>query len=96
MCEVVGRAWSGSSEVVAVEISIDGGATWNPAELGEPTLGRWAWRSWGFTWDARAGEYELCCRARDAAGEEQPLGPSWNVGGYVNNAVQRVTVTVAP
>ena len=77
-------------------MSTDGGATWAPAELGEPALGRWAWRSWRFSWDAEPGEYELCCRARDAAGNEQPLEPPWNVGGYVNNAVQRVAVTVTP
>ena len=68
----------------------DGGAIWAPAELGEPSLGRWAWRPWRFAWDAEPGEYELCCRARDTAGNEQPLEPPWNVGGYVNNAVQRV------
>src|SRR5262245_36507119 len=94
-CQVIGRAWSGFSEIVGVDVSTDGGATWAPADLGEPALGRWAWRSWGFTWDARAGEYELCCRARDAAGNEQPVDPPWNLGGYVNNAVQRVAVTVA-
>jgi hypothetical protein len=45
-------------------------------------------------WDSKPGEHELCCRARDAAGNEQPLEPSWNVGGYKNNAVQRVAVMV--
>lgn len=39
-----------------------------------------------------AGEHELCCRARDAAGNEQPLEPQWNLGGYANNAVQRAAV----
>ena len=61
---------------------MDGGETWAPAELGDASLGRWAWRSWRFSWDAEPGEYELCCRARDAAGNEQPLAPSWNLGGY--------------
>ena len=42
-----------------------------------------------------AGEYELCCRASDAAGNTQPTEPDWNVGGYCNNAVQRVRVTVS-
>ena len=93
-CEIVGRAWSGASEVTAVDVSSDGGKTWTAAELGEPELGRWAWRSWRYVWDAEPGEHELCCRARDAAGAEQPLDPPWNVGGYVNNAVQRVAVTV--
>jgi len=94
-CELVGRAWSGGAEISAVGVSTDGGATWASAELGE-SLGPWAWRSWRFVWDAAPGEYELCCRARDAAGGEQPLEPSWNLGGYVNNAVQRVPVTVTP
>jgi DMSO/TMAO reductase YedYZ molybdopterin-dependent catalytic subunit len=93
-CEVAGRAWSGAAEIVGVEVSTDGGASWAPAELGPATLGPRAWRSWSFTWDAVAGEHELCCRARDASGQEQPLEPSWNVGAYMNNAVQRVAVTV--
>jgi DMSO/TMAO reductase YedYZ molybdopterin-dependent catalytic subunit len=94
-CELTGRAWSGLAAIAEVEVSVDGGATWAPAELGDGTLGRWAWRSWRFAWDARPGEYELCCRARDAHGNEQPLEPPWNLGGYVNNAVQRVLATVS-
>jgi sulfane dehydrogenase subunit SoxC len=94
-CEIVGRAWSGGGEIVAVDVSTDGGATWAPAELGDAALGRWAWRSWRFQWQAEPGEHELCCRARDASGAEQPLDPPWNLGGYKNNAVQRVPVTVA-
>jgi DMSO/TMAO reductase YedYZ molybdopterin-dependent catalytic subunit len=94
-CEIVGRAWSGRAAVVGVDVSVDGGATWVPAQLGDATLGSWAWRAWRFLWNAQPGEYELCCRARDAAGNEQPLEPQWNVGGYVNNAVQRVSVSVA-
>ena len=89
-----GRAWSGRAEVVGVDVSADGGSTWAEAELDPTTLGRWAWRSWTFEWDAPPGEHELCCRARDAAGNEQPLEPEWNLGGYANNAVQRVAVTV--
>jgi sulfane dehydrogenase subunit SoxC len=94
-CELVGRAWSGGAEVVAVDVSTDGGETWASAELGAPALGRWAWRAWRFEWTAGTGEHVLCCRARDASGSEQPLEAPWNVGGYVNNAVQRVAVTVA-
>jgi DMSO/TMAO reductase YedYZ molybdopterin-dependent catalytic subunit len=93
-CEIAGRAWSGASEIVGVDVSTDGGEMWAAAELDDATLGRWAWRSWRFRWDAEPGAHELCCRARDAASNEQPLAPSWNVGGYVNNAVQRISVTV--
>jgi DMSO/TMAO reductase YedYZ molybdopterin-dependent catalytic subunit len=94
-CEIVGRAWSGGAEIAAVRLSTNGGETWVDVELGDAALGRWAWRSWRCTWNAAPGEYELCCRARDARGGEQPLDPPWNMGGYVNNAVQRVAVTVA-
>jgi DMSO/TMAO reductase YedYZ molybdopterin-dependent catalytic subunit len=93
-CELEGRAWSGDAEIEGVEVSTDGGESWADAELGPPSLGRWAWRTWRFTWSAAPGEHELRCRARDAAGSTQPSEPSWNVGGYANNAVQRVPVSV--
>ena len=89
-----GRAWSGWGPVTAVEVSVDGGASWAPAELGAAP-GPAAWAPWSFTWDAAPGEHELCVRARDETGRSQPLDPPWNVGGYANNAVQRVAVTVA-
>jgi DMSO/TMAO reductase YedYZ molybdopterin-dependent catalytic subunit len=89
-----GRAWSGFGEITAVDVSVDGGASWQAAELARDGDGRWAWRGWRFEWAAQPGEYVLCCRAHDAAGNAQPLTPQWNVGGYANNAVQRVPVTV--
>jgi sulfane dehydrogenase subunit SoxC len=90
---VDGRAWSGLAPVVSVEVSDNGGATWAAAELesaGEP----WAWRGWSYRWDAQPGEHVLCSRARDEAGNEQPVDPPWNLGGYANNAVQTVRVIV--
>ena len=93
-CELTGRAWSGWGPIESVEVSADGGGTWAPAELGPPPeMG--AWCSWRLTWDAGPGEHELCCRARDAAGNAQPVDAGWNVGGYANTSVQRVPVTVS-
>jgi DMSO/TMAO reductase YedYZ molybdopterin-dependent catalytic subunit len=88
-----GRAWSGHAPVDTVEVSTDGGETWSRAEL-EPAGEPWAWRGWSYRWNAEPGEHVLCCRARDAAGNEQPHEPPWNLGGYANNAVQAVRVTV--
>jgi DMSO/TMAO reductase YedYZ molybdopterin-dependent catalytic subunit len=89
-----GRAWSGWGPIDRVQVSVDGGRTWYGAELGDPP-GPAAWTPWTFAWTPSGpGEYELSCRARDTAGNEQPLEPTWNVGGYSNNAVQRVRVTV--
>jgi len=92
---VEGRAWSGRGEIVKVEFSHDGGATWSAATL-EPALSPHSWCRWTIRWDATAsGEYELCARAADAAGNVQPLDQSWNLEGVQNNAVQRVRVVVA-
>jgi DMSO/TMAO reductase YedYZ molybdopterin-dependent catalytic subunit len=92
-CRLEGRAWSGWGGIEAVDVSTDGGATWAAAELGEePPPG--AWRGWSFAWEAEPGEYELCSRARDAAGNAQPVTADWNVGGYANTSVQRVSVVV--
>ena len=88
-----GRAWSGFAPIASVEVSADGGSTWGAAEL-EPAGEPWAWRGWRYAWQAEPGDYVLCSRARDEAGNEQPLDPPWNLGGYANNAVQRVAVTV--
>jgi sulfane dehydrogenase subunit SoxC len=88
-----GRAWSGFAPIGSVEVSVDGGASWQQAEL-EPPAGRWAWTGWSRQWNAEPGEHELACRARDEAGSVQPLEPTWNIGGYANNAVQRIPVTV--
>ena len=88
-----GRAWSGLAPIASVQVSADGGASWAPAEL-EPEGERWAWRGWTRRWRAEPGEHLLCSRARDEAGNEQPLEMSWNLGGYANNAVQTVRVTV--
>ena len=90
-----GRAWSGWGPIERVEVSADGGSTWKTAELGD-AVSPHAWRSWSFDWDAQPGTVELCCRAADGAGNEQPLEPSWNLGGFSNNAVQRVSVEVRP
>ena len=55
-----------------------------------------AWRGWSYRWaPSGEGDCELACRATDAAGNVQPLQPGWNLGGYANNAVQRVAVTVS-
>jgi DMSO/TMAO reductase YedYZ molybdopterin-dependent catalytic subunit len=93
-CRLEGRAWSGWGPVERVEVSVDSGAGWEDAVLGAAPS-EFAWRGWSFDWDAEPGDYELSCRATDAAGNSQPLSPEWNYDGFCNNAVQRVRVTVS-
>jgi DMSO/TMAO reductase YedYZ molybdopterin-dependent catalytic subunit len=92
---IFGRAWSGHAPVTAVEVSVDGATTWQPALLADDPVGPAIWRAWTYEWAADLpGEFELCCRARDAAGHGQPSVPDWNLSGYTNNFIQRVPVTV--
>jgi DMSO/TMAO reductase YedYZ molybdopterin-dependent catalytic subunit len=93
-CLVEGRAWSGFAPIERVDVSTDGGTSWTPAELAADVDSPWAWSAWRHSFEASPGEAELLCRATDAAGHVQPLEPEWNLGGYGNNAIQRVRLTV--
>jgi hypothetical protein len=93
---IIGKAWSGWGAITKVEFSSDGGQSWQEAQLGEP-VGEFAWTPWHYAWEAlKEGEYELCCRATDSAGNVQPADCDevWNYGGYGVNSVQRVPVFV--
>ena len=93
---VRGFAWSGHVPVQRVEVSVDGGATWQLARL-EPGLGPWAWRR--FTAKeliGPTGPVQVLARATDRSGQSQPLEPVWNPRGYLNNAVQRVCGRMLP
>ncbi|MHB8604658.1 MAG: sulfite oxidase [Thermoplasmatota archaeon] len=92
---LLGRAWSGDGEIVRVELSTDGGQTWNDATLDAPP-GPFAWRGFRARWTpARAGAHTLLARATDAKGNTQPLALAANTHGYGYNACVPVTVEVA-
>ena len=91
-----GRAWSGTSRIARVEVSLDDGGTWIDAEVGDP-IGPRAWSAWrGAVNFPRPGKYILRSRATDDDGRVQPTEPPWNVWGYQNNACERVSVVFAP
>jgi len=90
---LTGRAWAGRLTVARVEVSADGGSTWSDAHLGQQ-VSPYAWSEWSFVWNAEPGNYVLCARATDSAGNVQPLEQQWNFGGYGNNSVQHVNVIV--
>jgi DMSO/TMAO reductase YedYZ molybdopterin-dependent catalytic subunit len=90
---ISGAAWSGEAgSVVGVDVSSDRGRTWKPARLTGPTT-QFGWRLWEFPWTpATEGRYTILSRARDSAGNVQPLLPEWNPNGYLWNAVARVDI----
>ena len=91
---VRGYAWSGETAVLSVEVSVDGGTSWDRAELaGDPHP--YAWRPWRSSWNANdVRAVTLLARAYDANGHSQPDRPRRNPLGYANNAIQRVRVRV--
>ncbi len=91
---ISGFAWSGNGLVDLVEVSPDQGESWIAADLA-PTDSPRAWRGWSLDWHPPgSGHYVLTARARDAAGNVQPRRASWNYRGYVNNAMQAISVIV--
>ncbi len=92
---VRGHAWSGDRTIEAMDISIDFGATWIPAEL-DPPVNEGAWQNWRVNVSfPKAGYYEVWSRATDSAGAMQPFAIDWNPKGYLNNTMHRVAVRVA-
>jgi DMSO/TMAO reductase YedYZ molybdopterin-dependent catalytic subunit len=90
---VHGAAWAGEADIVKVEVSSDGGASWTPVSLGRGRA-RYAWRLWSHEWKAKPGEYEILSRATDSQGRTQPASPVWNPSGYLYNAVDQVKIHV--
>lgn len=92
--EITGSAWSGSSEVISVDVSVDGGETWEQAEPLPGSGEAWAAVRWRMTVEAAPGPLEIIARATDDSGATQPLEPRWNANGFANNVVHRVKVQV--
>jgi DMSO/TMAO reductase YedYZ molybdopterin-dependent catalytic subunit len=68
---VEGWAWS-AGPVRRVEVSADGGATWQEALL-EPRRQGYVWQRFTLAWTARTpGSFRLECRATDEQGRSQP------------------------
>jgi DMSO/TMAO reductase YedYZ molybdopterin-dependent catalytic subunit len=65
-----GIAWAPHRGIERVEVSTDGGATWNEAHLAKQ-LALDTWRQYVYEWDAKPGQYTLQVRATDGTGETQ-------------------------
>ena len=68
---VAGVAWAGHRGISKVEVSTDGGETWNEADVKEP-INDLSWRLWTYRWSPEAGgRARVVCRATDGEGEVQ-------------------------
>lgn len=92
--DVGGFAWAGEAGISKVELSIDHGATWQPARLtGESA--KYTWRRFEGQFNATKPEsYLVMSRATDTNGQTQPMAPPWNPSGYLWNAPDSVRIEV--
>ncbi|PJJ84664.1 sulfite dehydrogenase [Mucilaginibacter auburnensis] len=90
--EIRGIAWSGRGKVDKVEVSTDGGKTWELANLQEPVLSK-AHTYFRYLWNWNGAATEILSRVTDETGYIQPTlkqlaearGP--DMGGYHMNPI---------
>jgi DMSO/TMAO reductase YedYZ molybdopterin-dependent catalytic subunit len=92
---VHGAAWACDAEIAKVELTTDGGATWNNARLIGESISN-AWRPWEFNWQtpSQPGKQTLIARATDSLGRTQPLHRDPDRGTYMINHLLPIDVAV--
>ena len=70
-----GIAFAGARRISSVELSWDGGRSWQPATL-DAELSPYAWRFWQLSTRLAAGQYRVSVRARDGEGTLQSSNPA--------------------
>jgi DMSO/TMAO reductase YedYZ molybdopterin-dependent catalytic subunit len=92
---VTGVAWDGGYGIRSVAVSVDNGATWREAALGND-VGRFAFRPWSYRFTADApGARTILARATNRLGETQVDALIFNPAGYHNNVVRPTSIVVA-
>jgi DMSO/TMAO reductase YedYZ molybdopterin-dependent catalytic subunit len=90
-----GIAFGGDCGVSQVELSADGGQSWQKTTLGRDE-GAYSLRQWSMQITApQSGTLTLMVRCTNTKGEFQPVEPNWNGGGFMRNVIERVQLTVA-
>ncbi len=94
--KVVGYAWSPDGKISKVDVSIDGGKTFQSATLVGPNIER-AGSRWEFSFNATSGSMTITPRATDEKGNVQydVLQQKWNQQGYIFGAMVPHPVTVS-
>jgi DMSO/TMAO reductase YedYZ molybdopterin-dependent catalytic subunit len=88
---VSGQAWDGGYGIRSVEVSADGGKTWDSAKLGQD-LGRFAFRPWSFDLSAKRGKNTVMVNATNKIGQSQTSELIFNPAGYHNNVMQNISL----
>jgi sulfite dehydrogenase (cytochrome) subunit A len=91
---IKGFAFDGGTGIKDVELSTDGGKTWQQTKLGKD-LGKYSFREWQLAVTLLAGSHDLIVRATNNAGATQSAAVTWNPAGYMRNVIETTTVTAA-
>jgi len=92
---VRGIAFGGDTSVARVEVSSDGGKTWQAATLGKDE-GKYGFRQWQTRFRLPAkGNYTLMVRCTNSDGVAQPDRPNWNPAGFMRNVIESTPVVAA-
>lgn len=94
MVQVHGVAFTGGSPVKGVEVSVDGGKTWQAAEFFGPHMGRYAWQQFVARVNLQPGSYLITSRAIAIDGTVQPELRVENERGYAHNGWRDHAVAV--
>jgi DMSO/TMAO reductase YedYZ molybdopterin-dependent catalytic subunit len=89
---VGGIAWDGGYGIRTVDISTDGGKSWQAATLGED-LGRYAFRTFSFPVRGQ-GNVTVMARASNAIGQTQTTSLIHNPAGYHHNVIHSVSLVL--
>jgi len=88
---ISGLAWDGGYGIDKVDVSTDGGKTWDSATLGQDN-GRFAFRPWSFELKAKHGKNTVMVNAANKIGQTQTPSLLFNGAGYHNNVMQNITL----
>jgi DMSO/TMAO reductase YedYZ molybdopterin-dependent catalytic subunit len=92
---IFGAAWTSDADVTKVEVSVDGGKSWNEATLtGERAKN--AWQLWEYNWRTpkNPGKHTLVARATDSRGRVQSAERDPDRGTYMISHLLETEVEV--
>jgi DMSO/TMAO reductase YedYZ molybdopterin-dependent catalytic subunit len=91
--EVAGHAYAGTRGIERVEVSTDGGDSWEAATLSEKLPGNDVWRQWVYRYEPPSESHEVVVRATDGNGD---LQPQERAEAFPSGATGWVSKTVRP